>query len=141
DANFTDAHATAALDVTYGVLVLSNLGAKKAGSTIAIQIELIAANGQDLSSANLTVAAVGLSATTDTTHTTAAVDPASVGPLVAAQAAGGSSPGNVFRLQGAKQLFYMYNLKTTTDMAAGTYRLYFRVDGDPLWHWVTFAIN
>jgi hypothetical protein len=35
----------------------------------------------------------------------------------------------------------MYNLKTSPDMAAGTYRLYFQVLGDPLWHWVTFTLR
>jgi hypothetical protein len=140
-ANFQDAHAVATLDLTDGILILSNQGAREPGSTIPIQIELIAASGQDVSSPNVTVTALGIAATTDTADTTGAVDPADVGTLLAAQAAGDSNPANVFRLQGGQQLFYMYNLQTAQDMAAGTYRLYFQVQGDPLWHWVTFTLR
>ena len=44
-----DAHATATLDVTYGILVLSNQKtARQAGRTIPIQIELLNAAGQVL---------------------------------------------------------------------------------------------
>jgi hypothetical protein len=142
DTYFNGAEAGATLDLTYGIFVVTPLTtARQAGSTIPIQIELIGASGQDLYSAGVTVTALGLAATTDTTDTTGAVNPANVGPLLAAQAAGGSDPGNVFRVQGGSQLFYMYNLQTAAGMAAGPYRLYIQVEGDPLWHWVTFTLR
>jgi hypothetical protein len=140
DDYFKAAHAVATLDVTDGILVLSNQGARKAGSPIQIQIELIAANGQDVSSAAVAVTALGIAATADTADTTGAVDPADVGPLVPAQP-GGSNPDNVFRLKGGRQLSYVYDLQTTRDMTAGTYRIYFQVAGDRLCHWVTFTLR
>lgn len=142
DNNFTSASATANMDVTNGVLSLFNQSqAKNAGSTIPIQIELVSAGGQDLSSAGTTVTAVGMAATTDTTDTVGSIDPSLVGTLQPVQAAGNSNPNNVFREQDSSKPFYMYNLQTPTGLTAGTYRLYFQVQGDPLWHWVTFSVS
>jgi hypothetical protein len=142
DANFTDASASGTMDDTYGVLALFNQGhAKNAGSTLPVQIELFGAGGLDVSSAGVAVTALGIAATTDTTDTVGATDPANVGTLTPAQAAGGSNPGNVFSLQGGSNPFYMYNLKIPSGLAAGTYRLYFSVTGDPLDHWVTFEVS
>jgi hypothetical protein len=52
------------------------------------------------------------------------------------QAPGNSQPGNDFRFIGG----YHYNLKTT-GLGAGTYALYFTVDGDPLVHSVAFVVG
>src|SRR5262249_19089480 len=90
DANFQDAHAVAVLDVTDGVLVLSNQGARHPGSTIPIRVGLITATGRDIAAAGVTVTALGLVATADTADTTGAVDPSDVGALLPAEAAGGS---------------------------------------------------
>jgi hypothetical protein len=142
DTNFISASATANMDVTNGVLALFNQSqAKHAGSTVPIQIELVSASGQDVSSASTTVTALGMAATTDTTDTEGSIDPSLVGALQPVQAAGNSNPNNVFREQGGTKPFYMYNLQTPTGLTAGTYRLYFQVLGDPLWHWVTFSVD
>lgn len=142
DNNFTSASATANMDVTNGVLVLFNQSqARHAGSTIPIQIELVSASGQDVSSAGTTVTALGIAATPDTTDTVGSIDPSLVGALQPVQAAGNSNPNNVFREQGGATPFYMYNLQTPTGLTAGTYRLYFQVQGDPLLHWVTFSVG
>jgi hypothetical protein len=140
--NFEAATASAMLDDTYRVLALFNeTRARQAGSPIPIQIELATASGQDVSSASVLVTAEGIAATTDTTDLVGVADPSAVGTLSAAQDAGGSNSGDLFREQGGAQPFYMFNLVTSKTMAAGTYRLYFAVAGDPLWHWVTFAIK
>jgi hypothetical protein len=81
-----------------------------------------------------------MAATTDTTHTVGSIDPSAVGTLQSVQAAGTSNPDNIFRLQGGSQPFYMYNLQTPKGLTAGTYRLYFSVQNDPLLHWVTFSV-
>ena len=69
------------------------------------------------------------------------IDPSLVGALQPVQAAGNSNPNNVFSEQGGKKPYYTYNLQTPTGLTAGTYRLYFQVQGDPLWYWVTFSVS
>jgi hypothetical protein len=128
DNNFTSASVTAKTDVTNGVLALFNQSkAKKAGSTIPIQIELVSASGQDVSSAGTTVTAVGIAATTHTTDIVGRIDPSLVGALQSVQAAGNSNPNNVFRERGGSKPYDMFNLQTPTGLTAGTYRLYFQV--------------
>ncbi len=142
DANFTDASAGGSLDGTYGILALFNQGrAAHPGSTLPIQIALDTAAGQDVSSAGVTVTALGIAATADTTDLVGAVDPSAVGTLTPAQAAGGSSTDNSFLFQGGAHPSYSYNLKIPKGLAAGTYRLYFSVAGDPLDHWVLFTVG
>jgi hypothetical protein len=141
DNNFASASASATMNVTNGVLALFNQGkSKHAGSTIPVQIELVNASGQDLTS-GATITAVGMAATTDTTDTVGSIDPSKVGTLQSVQSAGNANPGNVFRIQGGSDPFAMYNLQTPTTLSAGTYRLYFSVSNDPLLHWVTFTIS
>jgi hypothetical protein len=140
--DFTDARPSESLNDTYGVLALFSQGkARHPGSTLPVQIELFGAGGRDVSSGGISVTALGIAATTDTTDAVGATDPANVGPLTPAQAAGGSNPGNVFRLRGGTNPFYMYNLAIPSDLVAGTYRLYFAIAGDPLDHWVTFVVD
>jgi hypothetical protein len=142
DSNFTSASATAKMDVTNGVLALFNQSqAKHAGSTISIQIELVSASGQDVSSAGTTVNALGIAATTDTTDTVGSIDPSLIGALQPVQAPGNSNPNNVFKEQGGAKPDYTYNLQTPKGLTAGTYRLYIQVQGDPLLHWVTFSVS
>ncbi|MBV9125361.1 MAG: Ig-like domain repeat protein, partial [Planctomycetes bacterium] len=142
DQNFTGATTSGSLDDTYAVLVMFDQGhAKHAGSTLPIQIALGTVGGQDVSSSGVTVTALGIAATTDTTDTVGAIDPSAIGTLTPVQAAGGSNPNNVFRFQGGANPFYMYNLKIPQGLAAGTYRLYFSITSDPLDHWVTFTVD
>ena len=142
DNNFTSATATANMDVTDGVLALFDQSqSKHAGSTIPIQIELVSASGQDLSSAGTTVTAVGMAATTDTTDTTGSIDPSLVGALQPVQAAGNSNPNNVFREQGGTKPFYMYNLQTPDGPDRRHLPAVLPGPGDPLLHWVTFSVS
>jgi hypothetical protein len=130
DANFTAASATGVLDVTYGILALYDTShAKKAGSTLPVQIELVNVSGQDVSSANVTVTAVGIAP---------ASNPSAVQP---AQSPGNSNPGGLFQFQGGKQPFYLFNLAIPNDLAAGTYLFYFTVAGDPIQHSVQFTVK
>jgi hypothetical protein len=100
--DFTDASASGSLDDTYGVLALFNQGkARHPGSTLPVQIELFGAGGRDVSSGGISVTALGIAATTDTTDAVGGTDPADVGPLTPAQAAGGSNPGG--RISGAER--------------------------------------
>jgi hypothetical protein len=54
------------------------------------------------------------------------------------QSAGNSQPGNLFLYEDG---VYQFNLKTSRDMAAGTYQLVFRIAGDPVEHSVQFVIR
>ncbi len=142
DLNFTAACANGSLDDTYGVLALFDQAhGKHAGSTLPIQIALGSASGHDVSSAGVSVTALGIAATTDTTDLVGVTDPSKVGTLTPAQAAGGSNPNDVFRYQGGANPFYMFNLEIPGGLSAGTYRLYFAIQGDPLDHWVTCTVG
>jgi hypothetical protein len=129
-SNFTDPHATATLDVTYGIGALfDQTAARQAGSTIPIQIALLSATGQNVSSAAVTVTAVGIAPLW------------SPGNVMPAGAAGNSNPGNLFQFQGSVSPFYQYNLKTPKGLTAGSYLFYFEVEGDPIMHSVQFTIK
>jgi hypothetical protein len=52
-------------------------------------------------------------------------------------APGNSQPGNYFKFDGGR---YQFNLKTT-DLAAGSYQLFFSAAGDPVEHAVSFAVR
>jgi hypothetical protein len=129
DGNFNTASGTGTLKVTYAVSVQSDLDhAKEAGSDIPIQIALTGADGTNLSSAGPAVTAIGFAPVSN---------PTAVMPV---EAAGDSNPGNVFRVEGGSNPFYQYNLKTATDLAPGSYLLFFTVAGDPLVHSVMFQV-
>jgi hypothetical protein len=141
DSNFTAAGGTATMDVTNGILALFDQShASHAGSAIPVQIELVSASNQDVSTSSITVTALGIAKTTDTTDRVGNIDPSAVGTLQSVQSANNANPNNVFREQGGSKAHYVFNLQTPTGLTAGTYRLYFSVSGDPLWHWVTFSI-
>ncbi len=142
DKNFTAACASGSLDDTYGILALfDQTHARHAGSVLPVQLALTTVAGRDVSSAGVTVTALGITATTDTTDRVGTIDPSLLGTLTPVQSAGGSNPGNVFREQGGANPFYLYNLQIPVGLAPGTYRLYFAVQGDPLDHWVTFTVG
>jgi ELWxxDGT repeat protein len=141
DPNFTAASASGSLDDTYGVLALFDQTKKHSGSVLHIQIALATTSRQDVSSGGVAVTAQGFAATTDTTDTAGTTDPSNVGALTPAQANGGPNATNAFQFQGGAQPSYGYDLKIPKGLAAGTYRLYFSVAGDPLWHWVAFTVG
>jgi hypothetical protein len=126
DANFEGVSAVANLDVTYGILVLHQKTTARAGSAIPIQIELLTASGQDVSSAGTTVTAVQI-----------APAPGQSGSTVSLNDAFTFNPQ-----QGTSPASYTYTLKTKgLGLSAGTYLLYFTVAGDPLEHSVGFTIQ
>src|SRR5262249_55008934 len=118
DSNFANASVQALMDVTYGILVLTNLSqAKSAGSKIGIQIELVNAGGQDVSAATIAVTALGIASTSTPQD------------LMPVQTAGNSNPGGLFQWVNKAQSYYQLDLKTAKDLGAGTYLLYFSVQG------------
>jgi uncharacterized repeat protein (TIGR03803 family)/parallel beta-helix repeat protein len=139
DLNFTTAGASGSLDDTYGILAQFNqTRAVPPGSTLSIKIALATAAGQDVSSAGVAVTALGIAATNDTTDAVGAIDPSQVGTLMPPQSVSGS---DTFTYKGGANPYYSFKLVTSTGLAAGTYRLYFSVAGDPLDHWVTFTVG
>jgi hypothetical protein len=130
DANFAAASASGVLDVTYGILTLyDTTKGKKAGSTLPIQIELVNTSGQDVSSSNVTVTAVGIAP---------ASNPSAV---QAAQSQGNSNPGGAFQFVAGRQPYYQFNLAIPETLAAGTYLFDFTVAGDPVEHSVQFTVK
>jgi len=111
--------------VGYGILTLYDQGkVHQSGSTIPIKLEITAANGNNLSSANTVVTAVGMALVSNSVY----------GPV---EDSGNANPDNNFRFSGDS---YIFNLKTT-GLATGTYNLYFRVGADPTLHTVQFQIR
>ena len=94
------------------------------GSTIPIQLEIIGANGNNLSSAGTIVTALRIALVSSSVY----------GPV---EDAGNSNPDNNFRFSGNS---YIFNLKTT-GLSTGTYNLYFTVGADPTLHTVQFQIK
>ena len=125
DSNFNSASGSGTLTVDYSVLPLyDQTSVHQSGSTIPIKIEIINSSGANLSSAGLTVNAVGISL----------ISSAVYGPV---EDSGNSNPDLNFRFTGDS---YIFNLKTT-GMATGTYNLYFKVGADPTVHAVQFQIR
>jgi hypothetical protein len=93
------------------------------GSTVAVRIELCDANGNDVSSASITVHADNI--------TPGGTVPSSP-----------SNPGNFFTFDSKLGTSggYVYNLRTG-GLASGTYNLNFTVAGDPTPHSVQFVIS
>jgi hypothetical protein len=125
DGNFNSASGSGTLTVGYGIVALyDQTKVHHSGSTIPIKLEIVDANGNNLSSAGTVVTAVGISLVSTTTYG-------------AAEDAGNANPDNNFRFTGDS---YTYNLKTT-GLATGVYNLYFRVGTDPTLHTVQFQIQ
>jgi hypothetical protein len=129
DASFTSATASGSLQVTYGVRFVAEPDDAEAGSAVVFRIELVDAQGNDLSSWNVTVQAVGM---------TSAGSPGTVLPV---QAPGNSNPGNVFYYQTAQGGRYQYTLKLPRTLPSGTYLLDFTVAGDPVEHTIPFTVE
>ena len=70
-----------------------------------------------------------------------ATDCCVIGTALPAADAGNSNPDNLFRFQAGTNPCYQYNLKTPKGLSAGTYLLFFEVEGDPIRHAVQFTIK
>ncbi len=125
DAAGNTANASAVYTVGYGVCPqFDQTKAHKSGSTIPIKLQLCDANGNNLSSPNIAVTALGTLKLSD-------YAPGEV------EDAGNSNPDDNFRLTGD---IYHFNLKTT-GLPTGTYVLVFRAGNDALTRSVQFQIK
>jgi Bacterial Ig-like domain (group 3)/Lamin Tail Domain/Divergent InlB B-repeat domain len=125
DTNFNPASGAGTLTVGYGVVALyDQTKAANSGSTIPVKVEITNADGTNVSSADMVLTAVG-------------VGPASTNTYGPVANAGNANPNNIFRFTGDS---YIFNLKTT-GLAAGVYKLYFRVGSDPTLHTVQFQVR
>lgn len=103
--------------------------AKLAGSTYPIKLELCDANGNDLSSASITVHAVSVTMAITGTP----------GPL---NASGNANPGNNFRFDSTLGTAggYIFNL-STVGLSSGTWNLNFMAGADPTTHSAQFKVQ
>jgi hypothetical protein len=124
DANFQGSSGSEALQVTYGVKILSNtFSPVHSGESLPIRLEVVNASGHNLSSTHLTVTAISLIGPGGQTYTP--------------QTEGKANFNNVFRpVCGG----YEYNLDTR-GLPAGTYTLLVKVGDDPVLHAVTFTVR
>lgn len=115
---------TVTYNVVYNVTPLfDQTKTHNAGSNIPIRLKIVDANAVNHSAANIQLTAIR-------------VDPGNL----AAQSPGNSNPQNVFSLDSTSQS-YSYNLKSKKAWVAGTYRLVFRIAGDPTEHSVNLNIR
>jgi hypothetical protein len=112
--------------VTYAIGALFDADKlHNSGATIPFKIQLLDGSGRNVSSENVVVTAVSISLLSSYVPTT----PASPGS---------SNPDNIFRFAVSD---YSYNLKTSKDLAPGTYVLIFTVANDPIGHTAQFKIR
>lgn len=123
--------ATSAVNyaVTYGLRLKYDPGkAHRSGSTIPVRLQLVDANGVNVSGAGLAPHALG----------TALASNYAPGPV---EDAGNANPDDDFRLTTLDgEAGYIFNLKTT-GYATGTYVLIFRAGADPAAHAAEFQVK
>src|SRR5229473_8082680 len=118
-------HQTVTYDVGYNICTLyDSTKAVQSGATIPIRLEICDAAGNDLSSAGITLTAIGV------TQLSTSIS----GPVMAS---GNANPDNNFRFAGPG---YIYNL-STQGLSTGTYALAFTISGDPTIHTVYFQVK
>jgi hypothetical protein len=124
DSEGLTAQETITVTIEYGVVALfDQTKAHNSGSNVAIKLKIVDVNGVNLSAASIQLVAVR-------------VDPGNL----SAQSPGDLNPTNVFSFDSTSQS-YQYNLKSEQTWAPGTYRLVFRIVGDPVEHFVSFNIR
>jgi hypothetical protein len=124
DSNFTGSQGKGTLNVTYAINTLFDTTKPvQPGAALPVKLQVTDAQGNDLSSADLTVTAVSI------------VD--ANGNTITPQAKGNSNPDNVFRKVG---FGYLYNLDTA-GLTPGKYSLLVRVGNDPVLHAISFVIG
>jgi hypothetical protein len=126
DGNFNGASASATLDVTYGVTLLSNLShAQPAGTQFTFQVEPTNAAGNNLSASVASVTALGFAPASNPAQITPVPDGGAFTPLPNSK----------------KPTSWQYILQTSKSLAAGTYVFYFTIQGDPVTHSLTFQVK
>jgi len=129
NGNYESASATATITIALEAQTLTDLNkALHAGRTIPIKLQLLDANGNNLSSSSIALTAIRLDrVNADGTQT-----------QVALQDAGNADPDNLFRYDAALN-GYIFNLNTK-GLSAGTYDFYWMADGDPTEHELGFQL-
>ncbi len=129
DVAGNNATASVSYAVSYNIRALYDSSKpKQIGSTVPIKIQLVDANGNNMSAANLVVTALGVMQLSAFTS----------GQV---QDAGDANPDNNFRFtnfDGAGG--YIFNLKTT-GLTTGTYVLSFKAGDDPTIHTTQFQLK
>lgn len=127
--NYEPAWARAEITIAFEAHSLTDLSkALHAGRTIPIKLQLLDANGRNLSSSSIALTAMRLErVNTDGTVT-----------QVALQDAGNANPNNLFRYDAALN-GYIFNL-STKGFSAGTYHFYWMAAGDPTEHELSFQL-
>jgi predicted extracellular nuclease len=116
---------TATLSVTFNICLLYDpTKAVKSGATYPIKIQLCDNNNSNVSSADITLHAVGVGQVSSSAY----------GDVIAS---GNANPDNNFRFDSG---YYIYNLKTT-GLSTGVYNLYFTAGEDPVLHTVQFQVK
>jgi hypothetical protein len=116
---------TATLLVTVNVCLLYDPSkAVKSGAAYPIKLQLCDVNGNNVSSANITVHAVNIEQ----------ISTSAVGDVITA---GNANTDNDFRFDDGT---YILNLKTA-GLSTGTYKLYFTAGNDPTLHSVEFQVR
>ena len=116
---------TATLNVTFNICLLYDpTKAVKSGATYPIKIQLCDVNGNNVSSADIVVNAVGV------TKVSSAID----GEVITS---GSANADNNFRFDNGS---YILNLKTT-GLSTGVYNLNFTAGSDPVLHSVEFQVK
>jgi hypothetical protein len=128
--DYQAATATADITIAYAVRSLTDLSAAfKAGRTIPIKLQLLDADGINVSSATIAVAALRLER----------VNAGGTRTMLPATASGNTNPVNLFRYD-ATLGGYIFNL-STKDLSAGTYDLVWIAGDDPTEHRLRFSLN
>jgi hypothetical protein len=123
DSSFNGATASGTLDVTYKIVLLSNLShAKPGNAAFPIQVEPTDVAGNNLSATPSSVTAVGFAPAANPSQITPAPD------------------SGVFSLASNRKS-WSYILKTPKTLAAGSYLFYFTIQGDPVTHSLTFQVK
>ena len=113
--------------VSYGICLLYDATrARPVGSTVPLRLQLCDAAGTNVSSALMTLSAIGVTQ----------ISTQAPGVL---ESAGAANADNNFRFDPGLA-GYVFNLKTT-GFAAGTYRVTFNVTGDPKEHGIEFQLK
>ena len=116
---------TAMLNVTFNIcLEYDPTKAVKSGATYPIKIQLCDVNGNNVSSADIVLQAMGVSLVSTTV----------MGDVISS---GEANADNNFRFDNGT---YIFNLKTT-GLSTGVYNLYFKAGSDPVLHTVQFQVK
>jgi hypothetical protein len=131
DYNITYVPGT--LTITYATSILNDLTqAKQGGGVLPIQLQVKDANGNNVTSSSGAVTALGISPVSASA------------PTMPPSSPGNSQPNNLFTYDSTTQSDF-FNLKLVDGsgnaLAAGTYKFYYSIAGDPITHYFLFTVK